>query len=78
MVYSNFFDSAGLLEQNIDGKSGSCQLPLKISNADAKSTDGSTKVAKSIKSLSFADDVKYLDGNFDHYFSFQILILNLL
>jgi len=60
-TYADEFREAGLLEQNIDGKSGNCQIPLKISNVDAKSTDGSAKVAKSIKSLSFADDVKYLD-----------------
>ena len=45
---------------------------------DAKSTDGSAKVAKSIKSLSFADDVKYLDGNSDHSFSFQFVLFYLL
>ena len=37
---------------------------MKVSNIDARSNDGSTKVTKSVKSLALADEIKYLDGNY--------------
>ena len=56
------FGRAGLLQQTAEGKSGRSSA-LKVSCVDLISNEGSAKVAKSIKSLAYADDVKFLDGN---------------